>query len=592
MKKIIIYLFFAFMGISLTGCYDLDVYPADTVSQGTFWQNETHVKQGLAGVYAAMRNDEAFGLYFMFDNLGEIGYGYDPQAYQQAIMGTYTARQGFVQNKWQQLYEGVQRANGFIANVNNMAEFDESLKAPYIAEARFLRALFYFQLLDVYGGVPYYDETTNVNEEYAEMKNPRSSADEIRGHIINDLNAAIAGLPVTYDAADYGRATKGAAYALRGKVYLYNKEWNSAIADFEEIIYNKSNSYGYELHPSYKDLFALYDGRKSKEMIFAIQNNGEAGNSYGMKLDFYLGTRNSFGSCWNNGVPSCDLADMYEYPDGKPFNWDDIFPGFNIDATTDLEKLVAKRKDLLSVKIATTGKGLESLLNADTAKILRAYTNRDPRLMETMIVPYSYYAGWASNAPKDMLFVLHSAGGGSPNEANGYMRNNNGNWTTYFWRKFVPEYDLDGSITNRAHTPFEFPLIRLGDIILMLSEAYNETGQLDKAITEFNKIRQRESVNMPVLNNGSSWMQVTSKDEMTQRIRKERAIELACEGHRFSDLRRWGVAKEMLSDRPARSIYGNVQYTHKFEDRDMLWPIPGVEIERNPNLEGHQNPGW
>jgi hypothetical protein len=582
MKKIIIYLLFACIGISFTGCYELDLYPADTVSQGTFWQNETHVKQGLTGVYAALRSDEAFGLSFMFDNLGEIGYGYDGQAYSQAILGTYTAREGFVQNKWSQLYEGVQRANGFIANVQNMTTLDEGVKAEYIAEGRFLRAVFYFQLLDFYGGVPYYDETTNVNAEYAEMKKPRSSADEIRGHIIDDLNEAIARLKATNDAADYGRATKGAAYALRGKVYLYNREWTSAISDFEEIVYNKSNNYGYQLHSDYKELFGLYDGNKSNEMIFAIQNKGGAGNPYGMKLCFYLGTRNSFGSCWNNGVPSCDLVDMYEYPDGRAFNWEDIYPGFN-------SMSMEGRRDLLSVKLNAGGLAIESLLNADTAKILSAYTNRDPRLMATMIVPYSHYAGWISNAPKDMLYVLHHPTGGSPTEANGFMRNNNGSWTTYFWRKFVPESNLGGSITDRAYTPFEYPLIRLGDVLLMLSEAYNEAGQLDKAIVEFNKVRQRESVNMPPLNNGSPWMQVSSKEDMTQRIRKERAIELACEGHRFSDLRRWGIAREVLSERPARSIYGNVQYTHKFGDRDMLWPIPGVEIDRT-GIE--QNPGW
>lgn len=583
MKKNIAYLLCTLMGISFTGCFDLDLYPADTVSQGTFWQNETHVMQGLTGVYAAMRTDEAFGLSFMFDNLGEIGYGYDPQAYQQAIIGTYTSRQAFVQNKWQQLYEGVQRANGFISNVQNMNNLDEDLKAEYIAEGRFLRALFYFQLLDFYGGVPYYDESININADYSEMNNPRSTADEIRNHILNDLNEAVTRLKVAHDASGYGRATKGAAYALRGKVYLYNKQWTNAIADFEEIVYNNSNNYGYQLHPSYKDLFQLYDGNKSNEIIFAIQNKGGTGNPYGMKLCFYLGTRNSFGSCWNNGVPSCDLVDMFEYPDGRPFNWDDVYPGFN-NMTVD------ERRDILSVRLATSGTYIESFQNADTAKILSVYTNRDPRLMEMVIVPYSYYAGWTSNTPKDMLFVLHDPTGGTPTEANGFMRNNNGSWTTYFWRKFVPEYNLNGAITDRSHTPFEFPLIRLADVLLMLSEAYNENGQLDRAIVEFNKVRQRESVNMPPLNNGSSWMQVTTNEEMTQRIRKERAIELACEGHRFSDLRRWGIAQETLSNRPARSIYGNVQYTHQFESRDMLWPIPGVEIERNSTLE--QNPGW
>jgi hypothetical protein len=149
---------------------------------------------------------------------------------------------------------------------------------------------------------------------------------------------------------------------------------------------------------------------------------------------------------------------------------------------------------------------------------------------------------------------------------------------------------LDGAIADRAHTPFEYPLIRYADVLLMLSEAYNETNQLDKAVTELNKVRAREGVNMPGLNSGPSWMIVSTKEDMTERIRKERAIELTCEGHRFSDLRRWGIAKETLSERKALSIYGDLLYVHKFADRDWLWPVPSVEIERNSLLE--QNPGW
>jgi antitoxin component HigA of HigAB toxin-antitoxin module len=567
-------------GIPLNSCYDLDTYPGDTLSESVFWKTEEHVKQALMGVYDAMRYDQAFGLVFMFDNMGDVAYGYDAQAYEGAFRGTYTGRTGFVQDKWAALYEGVQRANGFIAKVSELTFLDETAKSEYLAEARFMRALFYFALLDMYGGVPYYDETTNVNADYADMKKERSTADQIRSYILGDLTEAIAKLKPTRPAAEYGRATQGAAYALRGKVYLYNRQWANAIADFEEIVYNKSANYGYALHPSYAGLFKLYEGQKSNEMIFSLQNKGGVGNSYGMKLAFYLGTRNTFGGCWNNSVPATDLVDMYEYPDGKPFNWNDIFPGYN-------EAPVDARRNLLCVQLASNST-ISGLLNADTAKILGAYTNRDPRLMATAIVPYSTYKGWYSNAPKDMMFVLEAAGGGSPNESGGTIRNNNGAWRTYFWRKFVPENDLGGMLTDRAHTPFEFPLIRYADVLLMLSEAYNEADRLDKAVEELNKVRAR--VNMPGLNSGAAWLAVGSKAEMTERIRKERAIELAVEGHRFSDLRRWGIAKSTLAGRQSVSIYGGFQYRQEFTDRDMLWPIPSVEIERNPLLT--QNPGW
>ncbi|MDR1098376.1 MAG: RagB/SusD family nutrient uptake outer membrane protein [Tannerella sp.] len=576
MKKITVYLLIAIAGFSLNGCYDLDTYPGDTLGEGLFWKTEDHVEQALMGVYQVMRQGNAYGMQFAFDHYGDLAYVYDLS--QAITYGTYTERSGEVQGRWQTLYEGIQRANGFIRQVPELSFLSDGAKASYIAEARFLRGLFYFTLMDIFGGVPYYDETVNVNAEYADMKKPRNSADEIRSHVLDDLSEAVAQLPATRPEAEYGRATKGAAYALRGKVYLYAKDWQKAISDFEEVAYNRSNNYGYALDADYARIFKLYNGAKSSEMIFAIQNKSGVGTEYGMPMNFYMGTRSSYGSCWNNSMPATTLADSYECPDGKPFNWDDIFPGYNA-ATPD------QRKALLSVEL--TSGVVTGLRSADTAKILSAYTNRDPRLMATLIVPYSWYGGWISNAPKDMLFALDYNVQG--NENFGTMRNNKG-WVTYFWRKFVTEGNLDGAMSNREHTPFEFPLIRYADVLLMLAEAYNEDGQLDKAVTELNKVRAR--VNLPGLNSGAAWLSVTSREQMAERIRKERAVELAGEGHRFSDLRRWGwpVASAAMTDVNAVNIYGEFLYTHRFNERDMLWPVPGVEIERNPELE--QNPGW
>ena len=156
---------------------------------------------------------------------------------------------------------------------------------------------------------------------------------------------------------------------------------------------------------------------------------------------------------------------------------------------------------------------------------------------------------------------------------------------------FVEENDIGTAMFDRDHSPFHFPLIRYADVLLMLAEAYNEDGQLDKAVTELNKVRARESVHMPGLNSGPAWLAVSTKEQMTERIRKERAIELAAEGHRFSDMRRWGweVASTAIA-KDAVNIYGEYLYNHKFIERDMLWPIPDVELEQNPNLT--KNPGW
>lgn len=581
--KIIRYTLIAAMMLATTGCYKLDLDPPDSLSGNTFWKNEEHVKKGLMGVYSAVKNNYAFGLDFMFDYLGETAYGYDTP-FPAIMLGSYTTTDGTVSAFWQSLYEGVQRANSVIANVSKMETISADVKEKAIAEARFLRALCYFRLLDLFGGVPYYDETTDVNSDFATMKNKRSTAGEIRTKIIEDLTMAIDKLQVTWPDSEYGRATKGAAYALRGKVYLYDRKWDNAIADFEEIVYDKSNNYGYRLHSDYAELFKLYNGKKSNEMIFALQSKA-GGENYGLLMGSLLGTKAALRNIpSNNCVPSEDLISMYDYPNGKPFDWEDIFPGFvSGDASV--------RKNFLAIKLSSDGKKIESFLNADTAKIAMAYRNRDPRLVASVITPYSTYLGTTtSSVPESKLFVLHNTdnNGGTPMESNGFIRNGNAAWTTSFWRKFVPEGNLGGYWHDYTQTPFEFPLIRLGDVLLMLSEAYNESGQLNKAIAEFNKVRSRAQ--MPGLNSGPDWMNVASREEMQKRIQKERAIELAIEGHRFSDLKRWGIAKEILANRPALSIYGQVQYRHSFADRDLLWPIPAVEIERNPDLV--QNPGW
>ena len=579
MKKIIIYLATMLLAaMTFTGCYDLETYPGDKVNEGTFYKTGDHAHQGLMGIYGMLRLNEAYGYQFCFDHLGDIAYGYN---YYMMFLATYTDRDGTIQAHWQTFYDGIHRVNTFIRSVKGMRGIitDEQIN-EYVAEAKFLRAMFYFSLTDLFGGVPYYDESTNVNEEFMNLKQPRSSLEEVRAHILEDLDEAIKYLPVEHAASEYGRATKGAAYALRGKVHLYDKEWQSAINDFEEIVYNKSNNYGYALDDDYARVFKLYNGAKSPETVFSIQNKSGVGTEYGMQIQALMGCRGAYGSCWNNTVPSTQLVDMYEFRDGRPFNWDEIFPGYN--AMTP-----EQRKELLSVEMDGSGT-IVGLREADTAKILSAYTCRDPRLMATVIVPYSHYMGNIGRTTNvDLIFALdHNLAG----NANGGTIQNNAGWVSYLYRKFVTEGDQGGAISNRLHTPFAFPLIRFADVLLMLSEAYNEAGQLDKAVTEFNKVRAR--VGMPGLNSGPAWMVVSNKEQMAERIRKERAVEFAGEGLRFSDLRRWGyeIAHKTLNNVDAVNIYGEPIYTHLFTERDMLWPIPGVERERNKELT--QNPGW
>lgn len=316
-------------------------------------------------------------------------------------------------------------------------------------------------------------------------------------------------------------------------------------------------------------------------MIFSIQSIDGNTSGYALDIVSYFGNKSTMrliaGNCI---VPSTNLADMYENLDGSPFDWDENFPGFNSGDSQLRRKYMCVAIDQGSTTVTST-------LEADTTKIMDAYRNRDPRLMLNIITPYSHYLGTdAGSSPMDKQFVLADASkGGAPMEAMAFIRNSEG-WNSYFWRKWIPTGNLDGYWGEYNRTPYEFPLIRLGDVILMLAEAYNEHGETDKAIAEVNKIRAR--VGMPGLNSGAAWLAVTDKEDVAKRIRDERARELAGEGLRYWDLRRWGLLEESVKN--ATDIFGDMMYLRSYQPRHELWPIPLVEMDRNRNLT--QNTGW
>ena len=367
-----------------------------------------------------------------------------------------------------------------------------------------------------------------------------------------------------------------AVQALLGKVYLYAKEYDKAVEWLEK------STNGHELYSDYAGLFNLDGGHTSSEMIFSIVNLGGTGNNYGMPLCFYAGTRASYGSCWNNTVPSSTLIEMYEYKDGRPFDWDELFPGFT--TSNDVKESVFR------CTANSSATEIISMPEENRAKILQMYEDRDPRMKATVILPYTTYQGWYSNKKTEMLFVVakNEKGTITLSSANGFVYNNRGGWETYFWRKYVPEGDWDGAITDRSHTPVNFPIIRLADVYLMLAEAYNEQGNLTKAVEYINKVRERAGI--ALLNSGPDYLKAVTKDEIFQRIFRERAVEFANEGLRDSDLRRWKLSHTMLN-REEYGFTGKRMFTRVFrENRDYLWPIPQDEIDMNSAIK--QNPGW
>ena len=564
----------------LTSCYELDRYPQDRLSSGTFWQSEDQLKQAIAACYQSMKWQEVYWRFFGMDCISDIGIGYDNAGYIDISRGIWTPRTAYVTNRWQQTYEGVARVNNLIRNVTEM-DVDAEQKQLVIAEARFLRALYYNFLLVHFGGVPLYDESTDYNKDYLTLQKPRATADETRSFIITDLQEALKTLPVAWPTSDYGRVTKGAAHALLGKVYLYNEDFELALAEFEEIVLDPNGAgYGYNLYPNYADLFKD-EADESSEMIFSVQNYGVDGFPLGMPYAHFMGSNAAIGTSWNNVMPSPELVDSYELKDGRPFDWDDFIPGYN-----DSREI---REKTLRATLTADFKSVAAYPEFHD-ELLAMYDQRDPRMQETIILPYTHYLGFIANAEKMTEFV-YATGVAIVNGFTVVNRYNNASNYMYLFRKFVPEGNLGGALppSFRANVPVNFPIIRFADVLLMLAECYNEQGRTDEAVALINRVRQRPSTNMPAINSGPEWLEAHTKEAVFERIKHERAVEFAAEGLRYYDLRRWGLIQEVMN-KDVTDAMGNLIYTTKFENKDLLWPIPAVEIEMNPNLT--QNPGW
>lgn len=556
--------------LMLSSCYDLDRNPDYQVSSGTFFQTEEHAKQAMMGTYSIMRSDNVYGLFFGWDCLGGISRGYDNPSFQTIQRGTVSVTNSWFSNKWSACYEGIARSNNVLQNIDNV-DMSEELKNRYRGEARFMRGLYYFHLLSFFGGVPIYDESWIVGEKYAEMLLPRNTEDEVRAFILDDFTAAAAVLPASWDAANYGRATSGAAIALKGRVLLFAKRYQEASQCFSQVI----NSGEYQLYPNYPDLFTP-TGDQSSEMVFAIQNQGGTGQEYGMPMCFYLGSRSSFGSCWNNVEAATTFVDEFEWADGRPFDWEEVFPGYTTDSNLRKKIWFSELNSAKNAVIEYT---------PYKEQLLEMYDKRDPRMQQQIILPYTHYIGWSKAKATDHEYVL-ADGMGIPADY-GMIRTNDNN-DVYLWRKFVPEGDMNGGITNRSHTPINYAIVRYADVLLMQAECLNELGDQAGAVALVNQVRARS--NMPGINSGPSWLAANSHDEVFDRIKHERRIELACEGHSYFDMKRWGLL-ETLNGVSERTVsLSKSTYTRKVTERDYYWPIPSGEIDKNESLT--QNPGW
>lgn len=272
-------------------------------------------------------------MYGLLDDFSDVSY------YQWShglVAGTETNRGGLFLNTWKRYYKGIMRANTAILHIGEMGNGEKLNRLK--GEALFLRALFYFKLMDLYGGVPIYDLPVNFDE----TTKPRDTVEDVSAFIVKDLTDAIALLPAEYSGADVGRATKWAALSLRGKTYLWAKAYDKAILDFSNVI---SNS-GRDLHPVYEQVFN-YKWEGNEEIIFDVQFIMIDG--YGNQSDIYWGNRSTRSQGWQVSIPTPTLMEEYEYLDGTPFSWDN-HPDFDPNNDSDWQQ-ETKVKEILRTEI-------------------------------------------------------------------------------------------------------------------------------------------------------------------------------------------------------------------------------------------------
>ncbi|MGE8424279.1 MAG: RagB/SusD family nutrient uptake outer membrane protein, partial [Sphingobacterium siyangense] len=431
-------------------------------------------------------------------------------------------------------------------------------------------------------GVPIYLEPFTA----AEAVKGRSSEDDVWNQILADLNDCIAetNFPDRYPAgnANYGHATKAAAYALRGKVYLYRKDWTKASADFQKV-----KDAGHSLFGDYKALFKEAN-EQCPEMIFSIQHRSESG--YGNNMQLFCGWPSVYSRGWNYYMPSPHLVDLYENNDGSKFEWDKIIPGYSSLTENEREVFFLRNNLTEAEKAAATLRGAKMSLylpQGNEERIKKAYENRDPRLQANVVTPYSTFRGAYNFTNVESLQFMRWPFRGQA-QVDGDIQSDTQINFFYFYRKFVAEGVNE--IVDRNYGPIDFPIFRYADILLMWAEALNEEGKLNEAIAKVNEVRQRAGV---ALLNANASTAVGGKEDLRLRIRNERRVEFPNEGINYFDELRWGTWKEKVfqAGNGRKQVWGtNVgNYSYK-GDFLNVWPIPTSEIQMNVNLV--QNPGW
>ncbi|MVM36691.1 RagB/SusD family nutrient uptake outer membrane protein [Spirosoma sp. HMF3257] len=313
------YILVGLLTLSLTACKEqfLDLSPVSAVGTTSFFKTQSDVLTALNGAYGAMQFNGQYGQLYVVaeipsDDTSPVlsGSVTDQDEFDKFYVRTTNP---YTLARWSDGYRGIYRCNAVIERIASVT-MDETLKKRIVGEAKFLRALMYFNLVRVFGDVPLV--LTEITDPLQGYEFGRSPVADVYTQIIKDLSDAESVLSVSYTGADVGRATSGAAKSLLGKVYLTQKRYADAAAKLKEVI-DKGT---YSLLPNYADLFKPAN-KNSKESVFEVQyKKGNIGEGSGFANAYAPENSGNaviaFGGGGNNH-PTPDLDNSYEPGDPR-----------------------------------------------------------------------------------------------------------------------------------------------------------------------------------------------------------------------------------------------------------------------------------
>lgn len=304
MKNLLLILTIPFLITSCNNFIDLD--PVSQQNANTFYKDSLEMDQALTAAYNALQSIDQYG----GDGFSSFMEVTSDNTWNENVTmggGAYASFDNFivdptniqVQKTWVACYDGIQRCNIVITRLEKNDEISEDFKLRKQGEAYFLRALTYFNMVRIWGGVPLItEEVTNVNDAF---NHTRSTIEAVYEQIIKDLEFAAKYLPISYNSSNMGRATKGAAQTLLAKVYLTRNDWQQALSLLNDVI----TSGQYDLLNNFADVFSV-DNKNNKESIFEVQFDKT------IEGQGYMGGDPLITGSDVNNLPSANLLKLFE----------------------------------------------------------------------------------------------------------------------------------------------------------------------------------------------------------------------------------------------------------------------------------------